>query len=242
MNNRLHDWHFGSYTFGLKYNPKPLEELGNLVFPKTTGLFYHPILAENIRNVLVKYGFMVFAKEELKQTIHGKQIPTHYHLTNFIFNTKAFLDAISNTVNHSYNLGFEKSSIDIKQAKFVNKLKTQDQELGEYMEQQKKWIDDVVFQRDEIIHRKAPLICFRSPSEENEIKPKDTTVKMTVKPVSLFNSGKEERKLQEKYGKIEQDIIEFCHDWISQADQMICKTAERLVQKYNKQSRKMNDE
>lgn len=231
----------GSYTYDLKYEPESLLKLQSILF--VNHYTYSPIdvvLAEHVHNMLVKFGFMWYSHNELKETTKGRQIPTHYHLSTFIFNSKAFLDAVANILNHFYNLGFEKGSIDLKRKDFINALNKKTPNLANEFLKQKEWIDFVTFWRDEIIHRKSPLIVYRSPPDKTGNAPKDLTVKMTIEPVTLFDCEKEEQRLQKKYGKVEQDILEFCHDWIDKADkmlQMVCEDLYNYEQNKTKQNK-----
>lgn len=192
----------GSYTYDLKYEPESLLKLQSILF--ANHYTYSPIdivLAEHVHNMLVKFGFMRYSRNELKETIKGRQIPTHYHLSTFIFNSKAFLDAVANVLNRFYDLGFEKGAIDLKRKDFINALDKKTPNLVIEFSKQKEWIDFVTFWRDEIIHRKSPLIAYRSPPDETGKAPKDLTVKMTIEPVTLFDSVRDEQRLQKNTGK-----------------------------------------
>ena len=231
-----YEWHLGSYARDLKYEPKPLRKLGTVFFDN----YSVPLdidLAEYIRNMIVKIGFMMFARDLLKETILGKQIPTHYHLSAFIFFSKAFLDAIANILNFHYELGFERGKIDLKLKNFIDKLGNVDEDLANQISKEDEWILSVASLRDEMIHKKSPLIIFYSKADKTGKKPADLTVKMPIEPVSLFNWEKEEKKLKEKYGKIEQDILPFCEQWISKADwllQLVCEKLIVTLEKYRK--------
>ncbi len=231
-----YDWHLGSYARDLKYEPESLRKLGEVFFDD----YSNPLdinLAEFIRNMIVKIGFMMFARDLLQKTIHGKQIPTHYHLSTFIFFSKAFLDAVANVLNFHYELGFERGKIDLKLKSFIDKLRNKDSDLANQISKEDDWIRSVVSLRDEMIHKKSPLIIFYSKADKTGKSPADTTVKMPIEPVSLFNWEKDEAELKEKYGKIEQDILPFCQIWISKADwllQLVCEKLLVSVEKYGK--------
>lgn len=231
-----HEWHLGSYTLDLGYNPEPLKKLGDILDAQVDKT-KDPLLAEHIRNMLVKFGFLHFSKLFLMETIKGKQLATHYHLLNFIVLTKAFLDAVANIINHFYQLGFIGSKIDLKLQSFRDKLANFDQDLSNDIFIQKNWIEKVVNMRDEIIHRKSPLIIYYSKADETGKQPKERTVRMPIEPVSLFEWSKDESYLKNKYGKVEQDILPFCEDWIKNSDVLLCATCQRIVNFIEKQSK-----
>ena len=224
----------GSYTFTLKYEPTPLLKLESLIFsPHIDGGVKDPVLAINVNNVQTKFGFMLMARDALKETIKGKQIPTHYHLSNFIFNSKAFLDAIAVTLNNFYHLEFVKGQIDISKDIFVNKLKTVNPNLADYLSKNKKWINIIIDWRDEIIHRKSLFIGYISPADKNG-NPVDLTVKMPMEPINLFEGAPEMKRLEKKYGKSSQDIVEFCENWIDEGKKLVEIVYEKICSDYSK--------
>ena len=221
------DWHKGTYAFDLQYEPDSLKQLGDIYFedgnPKNIEF------ADFVRNMLTKIGFMMYSRDLLKESIKGKQIPTHYHLSSFIFNSKAYLDAISNMLNVHYCIDAENALIDIQKKSFRDKLRNKNRTLAEMIEKQLDWIDTVIFWRNEMIHRKSPLIIFYSKANDSGDAPDDTTVKMPIEPVSMFNYYEDEKRIKSKYGKIQQDILPFCDEWIQNADRLLQITCKNIV-------------
>ena len=72
-----HEWHLGSYTLDLGYNPEPLKKLGDILDAQVDKT-KDPLLAEHIRNMLVKFGFLHFSKLFL-----GKNLEKENNLDNF---------------------------------------------------------------------------------------------------------------------------------------------------------------
>ena len=224
----------GSYAFKIKYEPDSLLKLESVIFlDDTTFVTKEKDLAGNINNVQIKYGFMLMAEDFLKQTIQGKQIPTHYHLSNFIFNAKAFLDAIAITLNDFYRLEFVKGEIDLSKDKFINKLKTCNPNLADYFSNKKKWINEVVIWRDEMIHKKSIFMGYISPSNEHG-DPVDLTVKMPMEPITVYDGAEEMQRLKKKYGESGQDIIKFCQNWINEGDNFIQIVYSEILNKHTK--------
>jgi len=218
----------GSYAYTIKYQPASLLKLESVIFSRLGDVgIKEPVLAGNINNVQIKLGFMFMARDFLKDTIKGKQIPTHYHLSNFIFNTKALVDAVAVTLNDFYHLGFVKGQIDLSKDIFINKLQTSSSNLAKHISKKRNWINRVVYWRDEIIHRKSVFVGYISPAGANG-NPIDLTVKMPMEPVTLFGGPSEMKRLKDKYGKSDQDIIQFCENWIDEGKKLIETTYEQI--------------
>lgn len=224
----------GSYTLDKKYEPEEQKKFERVLFLYDN--YYTPRdsdLAEHVHNTLIKLGFMIMARDYLEESIMGRQIPTHYHLSTFIFNTKAFLDGVANVLNHFYKLPFNGGDIDLKKEKFGSVLRTKSTNLANEISNQKQWICDVVFWRDELIHRKSPLIVYYSPPNDSGNAPRDTTVRMQMEPITMFNSELDIARLKKKYGHIEQDILPFCDLWINNAKRFFEKLCDNLTNDYN---------
>lgn len=234
METPFHLWHLGSYTLEKNYNPEKLTRLYSILFSEENQP-KDPSLCEFIRNMLVKYGFMSYSRDQLSETIQGKQIPTNYHLTNFIFYSKAFLDAVANIVNYFYDMRFEKAQIDFKQTKFQNKLKEKSPKFHAFVEKESIWLKDVVFWRDEIVHKKSPLVINYSMPDETGKNPASNIVKMPFLPLTLFNFALEVTKIKSQNGGIvEQDILPFCDAWLTKSDELICEMCNSLLESLDK--------
>lgn len=217
----MRDWHTGSFTWKNGFDTPSLRKLDEIYFLKPFSMSETKAdFFENMRNMLVKYGFMQHSRDLLKNTIQGKQIETSYYLTNFISYTKAFLDSVAIVLNHFYSLNRTKGDIDLKHSRFLSEIKSKDPILGNYLGNNSEWIKKVVFLRDEVIHRKSPLHMYISPSDVNG-NPKNLTVKMTMEPVTLFHFEEDKKRILEKHGKLEQDIIEFCENWLKKGEEFI---------------------
>lgn len=211
----MRDWHIGSFTWNNNFDTRSLHKLDEFYFSDMLSMSKDQAeFFENMRNVLVKYGFMQYSRDMLRTTIQGKQIETSYYLINFISYTKAFLDGIAIVLNQFYGLNKSGGEIDLKHGNLIKEIESKDSILGEYLKNNFSWIQDVVTRRDEVIHRKSPLHVYRN-TPKSDGHPKDLIVKMTVKPVTFFHTEENAINVEE------QDIIEFCEKWLHKSEEMI---------------------
>lgn len=192
-------------------------------------------LTRHIVNMLVKLGFMLLAYDTIHH-LNGKskhpamKIQVEYHLYNFIYYTKSFLDSVAVTLNHTYNLGLEKGEIDLNKEKFIKALEARcDETLMIVMEVRRegRWINNVVQWRDTLIHRYVTSIVHYGDPDITL----DFIIKMPREPVKLFDS-QEMKKLTMKYGTPMQDIHPFCEEWVKKSKTLLETVGNNLLIKF----------
>lgn len=174
-------------------------------------------IAKHINNLCIKFGFMHICKDYLKESIQGDQPKTNFFLSNFIYDSKAFLDSCCMLLNYFYNLELKGGNIDFRKNIFLTTLKEKRSDIEIKIQQQYKWICNVRDYRDKVIHRSSiASIIFSAPDESGK-RPKDNIVKMHSKLYSLFD-------LIQKSGIKDSgeslDIISFCDNWLKEAQIM----------------------
>lgn len=186
-------------------------------------------LAEHINNLIVKTGFMSIVKNYLEESIKGDQAETNFFLSNFISNTKAFLDAVAILLNYVFSLELVGGNIDFRKGMLLEQLSKTQPEITSKIKDQQKWINDVIAWRDEVIHRSCLASIIYSPPDETGKRPKDNIVRMPVKPVSIFELIQKSGLSQKMIG--DQDIPTFCIEWIRQASIMFDNTLSHIEKK-----------
>ncbi len=209
-----------SFFRGSQDIPDVIKKLDELLIIKTPqGIFVKDMeIADYINNLIVKFGFMLIAKNYLEKSIHGDQPETTFFLSNFIYDSKAFLDAVTILLNHFYQVGLTGGDIDFRKGKFLEELGKHASQIASQIKKQQEWIGEVVKWRDALIHRSSVAAINYSPADETGKQPKDNIVKMPLKPTSIFEliktSGFKDKMV------VEQDIPSFCANWIKQAEMM----------------------
>lgn len=177
-------------------------------------------LFQNVNNILVKRGFMLLSNHLM---IENRQdvilsIWINFHLNNFIYDTKSFLDSVAVTLNQYYQIGFSKGDIELSSDRFLNELQKKNSSLFNQIKNHKKWIDEVVDWRDKLIHRFTTLIAHISndPPVGNlsDDSIKQLPVKMPIKPLPLLDVLSKTDKIKKEHGEAFQDPIDFCRNWL----------------------------
>lgn len=173
--------------------------------------------ANYINNLCIKYGFLHACKDYLKKSIHGDQPQTNFFLSNFIYDSKAFLDSSCMLLNYYYDLKLKGGDIDFRKDLFLRKLKEIQPNIASELQKQQKWICDVIKYRDQVIHRSSIASIIFSPPDETGKRPKDNIVRMNSKFYSIFDLI---RRTGVKESMTSYDIISFCDNWLKQAQIM----------------------
>jgi len=146
-------------------------------------------LTRHLVNIFVKLGFMLLAKDSIKD-INGIypniRAYVEYHLYSFVYSSKSFLDSIAIMLNYAYNLGLAGGEIDLNKSPFIKKIEEKHPSLLVLLEIKniKKWISDVVEWRDKLIHRCVMAVVPYGTAEEiSDYSP----VMMPLKPIRIFD-------------------------------------------------------
>jgi hypothetical protein len=226
-------FHF-SYCHIVNYIPRTYLLLSERIMMEHLSRIEHvdKALSAHIINMFVKLGFILLAKDLIQQ-INGRspdasiRIYVEYHLYNFVYNTKALLDAIAVTLNHVYELGFIKGEIDLKRNRFVDKLEAKSSVpllIVKELRRKRAWILEVVEWRELLIHRCVTRIApYGDPDYTN-----DYTVKMPVKPASLFGFNELGLPAKAQF----EDIQPFCDRWITMGKSLVEKLGDDLLVRY----------
>ena len=91
---------------------------------------------------------------------------------NFIYDTKAFLDAIAVTINDAYKIGLRSGEIDLKLKNFVDKVVKIKPSLGNALRKHQSWIKEVTQWRDALVHKYSTPVApygegLRDPTLED---------------------------------------------------------------------------
>lgn len=152
-----------------------LEKLGNILSQTPGYESYRPNrfpadswewnLRFCISDSLEKLGFLYFARDQIKNIENSRPrwepisvISVKYHIYNFIFDCKAFLDALGSLLNYHFNLGLSKGDIDFNKSKFRQILASKNMELSKAIEEHLKWIKELSDWRIKLIHRQGILV------------------------------------------------------------------------------------
>lgn len=186
-------------------------------------------LAKYINNVCVKFGFLYFGIDNLKISIQGDQPKSNFFLSNFIYDSKAFLDSFCMLLNYFYDLELKGGNIDFRKNLFLNSLKNKKPEVENDLQKQHKWICDVMDYRDKIIHRSSIASIIYSKPDKSGKRPVNNIVKMSSNFHSLFDLIQQSGA---KKSTDSLDIIEFCEKWIRQAQKMFDIVLSHIEQDY----------
>jgi len=209
-----------SYFNGMTETPEIITRLDELLVQKSeNGYGISNIdLAEHINNLIVKYGFLLIVKPYLEKSINGNQAETNFFLSNFIFNTKAFLDSTAILLNYFYKLGLNGGNVDLRKTLYMDALKKNNADIEFVLQKQRQWINSVVEWRDEIIHRSSVASIIFSPPDETGKRPKDNIIGMPTKPTSIFDLIRRQSSSSNQLKN--QNVLHFYNDWTIQAKTM----------------------
>lgn len=118
-----------------------------------------------ISDLLEKLGFLYFARDQIKNTENSKPhwepigvMSAKYHIYNFVFDCKAFLDALAGLLNYHFNLGLSKGDIDFNKPKLRQRLTGKNADLSKVIQKHSGWIRELNEWRINLIHRHGILI------------------------------------------------------------------------------------
>ena len=192
-------------------------------------------LTRHLINMFVKLGFMLLAKDSIKETngiYPNIRAYVEYHLYSFVYSSKSFLDSIAITLNYVYNLGLAKGDIDLNKSLFIKKIEEKHPSLLVIRELKniKKWISGVIIWRDELIHRCVTTVVPYGTAEEIS---DYSRIMMPLKPIRILDH-EQMNCLERKYNRPPmREILPFCDEWISNAKLIVERLGDDLLTKYN---------
>lgn len=217
-----------SYAWKVGYIPRAFEKLGRILI-RDIGTQELAIkdrrLVQQIIDSYGKLGFLFLSRDYILQ-VNGKVPLSHiyvtYHLYNFIYDCKAFLDSVAIMLNDFYQIGAVGGNIDFKKSSFRNTIAERETKLHGIMEKHKKWFVKVVAWRDALIHKFSTIIApsyapsDRWPTDEELTifmkRNPPCVMPMEPSPYLTLNSAK-----LKKYGRVVREIESFCQEWIDKA-------------------------
>jgi len=225
-----------SYAWIAGYKPETFDKINQVLisaeqdpesdFAKKLIIRNRP-LADQIIDSYGKLGFLFLSRDCIRR-VNGPHPLAHvyvsYYLYNFIYDCKAFLDAVATMLNDLYSVGESGGGIDFKHRQFKEKLSkkliVKAPELDRSIKQNENWFDTVVDWRDKLIHRfstpVSPAVSSNHwPSKEELGNWSLTPCKMLVEPHPYREP--DFKTLEKKYGKVFLEIEPFCEDWIKKA-------------------------
>lgn len=226
-----------SYAWQAGYKPKAFTRLEKLLVQEKTDadssfakelVIKNRTLTEQLQDSYGKLGFLFLSRDYIRK-VNGKHPLDHiyvsYHLYNFMYDCKAFLDALAVMLNDFYSIAEKRrGKIDLKLETFRNKLIEKDASLTKVIKKYESWFSTVAIWRDNLIHRFStnisPVIFTDHPLNEvtkEELDNCHTPCMMLQEPKPLLTGGI--RELEKKYGKgkIFREIDPFCQEWINNA-------------------------
>lgn len=218
-----------SYLKTKGYIPSGLNKILQLVSPtgdKKTGVILSRIFTDDLLNMSIKLGFTWQARDfifEIALNDNPDAILANFYLSNFIYNTKAFLDSVAISLNDFYKLGFEGGDIDLVKGSFVNTLEKKSPILSQYIQKNRKWINEVVDWRMKIIHRFSILIgSYHTMFDQKGVK---QPLRMPAEPISfsampeyIYNKGESI------------NVVFFIDKWLNSAKELFESTCEDLAE------------
>jgi len=222
-----------SYAWQVGYKPEAFERLEKILFiveddPDSDFakklIVKDRTLVEQIQDSYGKLGFLFLSREYIRK-INGKHplayIYVSYHLYNFIYDCKAFLDAVAVMLKDFYSIGKIKGDIDFKWKPFRDEIIKKEPKLKKIIRKHQDWFITVAKWRDDLIHRFstsiAPFVSADHWGTKEELdKWSLLPCMMLVEPRPLLSGYLE---LDKKYGKgkIFREIDPFCEEWIEKA-------------------------
>jgi hypothetical protein len=233
-----------SYALHAGYKPKAFKELERTLIEVQNGsreiTIRNSTLMQQIQDSYGKLGFLFFARYEIEQ-INGKHplcyIPVSYYLYNFIYDCKAFLDAVAVMLNAFYSIGNTRGDIDFRHKRFRDKIMQKEPKLEEAIRKHEDWFLKVSNWRDDLIHRFSAIVApFSStenwPTDEELDRAALQPCMMLKEPQPYLSLGKE---LEKEYGKgkVWREIDPFCKEWIDNACDFydeVCKVISQALE------------
>lgn len=217
-----------SYAWHEGYLPRAFHDLDNILVGKSeedpkTLMIDNKQLVDQIQDSYNKLGFIFLARKYIKE-INGKSSLQHtlipFHLSNFTYDCKAFLDAVAVLLNDVYSLGRNGGQIDFRHGRFIDAINKAEPKLVTSLGTYDKWIQDVINWRDCLIHKFSTTIApyiemDRWPTDEELTALSRERCMMPMEPIPSLSGNYS--KLRKKYGKSHQEIEPFCDRWIKNA-------------------------
>lgn len=223
-----------SYTWKAGYKPKAFEKLEKMLINEEADpqSFAKKIIYERqkdrklVQQLIDSYGKLgfLFLSKDYIEKINGKVPLSHmfvtYHLFNFIYDSKAFLDSVAVMLNDFYTIGKTDRHIDFKESSFRDAVVKKEPKLQRIIKEYESWFVTVASWRRDLIHRFSTIIApFTSveswPTEEELHRFALARCVMPMEPRPYLSPNF--TKLKKKYGKEVREIEPFCEEWIDRA-------------------------
>lgn len=181
--------------------------------------------------MIVKLGFMPLARDYIKEingTSKHSYIWVNYHFNNFVFASKSFLDSVAITLNNEYKLEYSGGGIELSKGGFVDTLAKKNDKIAVLIKSENKWIGDVVKWRTALIHRMSAAVMpmYGDPGPNG-----NHSAHIPMEPFALFDiPSYQQTKL--KHGKLGQDILPFCQDWIGKSQKLFETVCTEITSQY----------
>ena len=239
-----------SYAWQAGYKPKAFTRLEKFLLSEKPDsesdfakklIIKDRVLVQQIHDSYGKLGFLFLSRDYIRK-VNGKHPLAHiyvsYHLYNFIYDSKAFLDALAVMLNDFYSIGEAKGVwIDLKHKPFREKVIKKEARLEKIMRRYENWFSIVANWRNKLIHRFSTTIApFMSTdhglheiTKEELDQSSRLPCMMLVEPRPLLTGGLKE--LEKKYGKGNtfREIDPFCEEWIHKACDLYDQTCSAIA-------------
>lgn len=206
-----------------KYEPKILHEFANNMVREIEGGYLDVSdVLEDACDAYEKLGYMLYAEKSIKEIdskIKYYDLVIQYHVSNFIFNCKAFLDSISNAIYHAFDLDIKKDvNIDITRPEFIRKLIKKNSRIADKIKHFLDWAKYIVAYRTALIH-KYRFFSF-------SVNLTFTKLEILREPTSPFIQFDKTRfyefsnNLEKKYGSSTIKVDVFCREQLDNAKRL----------------------
>lgn len=212
-----------SLALQAKYEPKILHELANNLVREIEGGYLEiSDVLEDVRDAYEKLGYMFYASKSIKELDHKTPyyvLVIQYHVSNFIFYCKAFLDSISNAIFHAFDLDIQKPvNIDITRQEFIYKLNNENSRIADRIKQFLDWANYLVEYRMALIHKYSLIGLSEDPtSKKIEILREPASPFTILDKTSLDEFS---RELEKKYGSSTIKVDDFCREQIEHSKRL----------------------
>jgi hypothetical protein len=240
-----------SYAWQAGYKPKAFARLEKLLLSENPDpeffakklIIKNPVLVEQIRDSYGKLGFLFLARDYIRK-VNGKHPLAHiyvsYHLYNFIYDCKAFLDALAVMLNDFYSTGeTEGPQIDLNRKPFREKVIKKEPKLEKIIRKYENWFSIVADWRKSLIHRFSTIVLpyistdhrLRETTKEEVDQGSLLPCMMLVEPRPLLPGVFQE--LEKKYGKGNtfREIDPFCEEWINKTCDLYDQASSAIADK-----------
>jgi hypothetical protein len=196
-------------------------------------------LVEHVIDSYGKLGFLFLSRDCISD-VNGKVPLSHmyvsYHLYNFVYDCKAFLDAVAVMLNDIYSIGRDGGDIDLKHCSFRADIMKAEPRLATTINRHKQWFLTVACWRDHLIHRGSTIVApFRdslylaTQADLNELIAKKPKCRMLMEPVPYLSPDMQ--RLKRKYGAATRDVDTFCAEWMQNACDLYSEVCDVIAEK-----------